>query len=186
MTKEQWDAIKNRDASYDGQLYYALRPSRKVCRPSCPKAQYDPAKVVLFDTLEEALSKGYHPCSRCHPEIPDWVDAKTTLSRHAEALIRSHYTEKFSLPALAAALHVDKSYLLRSFKEVTGDTLLSYHNKVRCEAAEDLLTHSELSISYIASAVGFVSASHFAQVFRKIRGCSPSMYRERYLQSLDD
>ncbi|MBR0051577.1 MAG: hypothetical protein IJP57_06465, partial [Firmicutes bacterium] len=35
LTKEQWLAIKNNDKAYDGKFYYALKRSKKVCRPSC-------------------------------------------------------------------------------------------------------------------------------------------------------
>lgn len=186
MTKEQWQAIKNSDKRYDGQFYYALKSAGKVCRPSCRKRSYDPTKVILFDTLEEALARGFQPCERCRPDQADWADAKHRLAQGAETLIRANYTEKFSLDALAGALHVDKSYLLRTFKDVTGTTPLVYHNRVRCEAARDMLTRPELSISYIALAVGYATASHFSQVFRKITGVTPSAYRRGYLNSLDE
>ena len=185
MDKEQWAAIKNRDRSYDGKFYYGLRTTKKFCRPSCPKQSYDPRRIVIFASAEEARQSGYVPCSRCHPDLPDWTDAKTELARSAEAYIRTHYADKFSLSALAEAMHVDRAYLARSFKRVKGVTLLEYCNRVRCEYAQEMLTHAELSISYIASAVGYISASHFAQVFRKTVGDTPSEYRDNYFRSLE-
>ena len=185
VTKEQWDAIKNCDKRFDGRFYYGLKSTRRVCRPSCPKRSYDPKKIIIFDTLDDALSKGFQPCSRCRPDLPDWSGAKSELSSAAEKRIRARYMEKFSLSSLADELHVDKYYLLRTFKSVTGRTPLEFHNFVRCEAARELLTRPELSVSFIASEVGYASASHFSQVFRKMVGCTPSEYRDRYLRSLD-
>lgn len=185
MTKEQWLAIKNCDGGFDGKLWYALRSTKKICRPSCRKRSYDPKKVIVFTSLDDALAQGFQPCSRCRPDHASWEGSKKELARSAERFIREHYTEKFSLDALAGELHIDKSYLLRTFKESTGCTLLEYHNLVRCENARELLTRPELSVSYIASSVGYVSASHFTQVFRKIVGKTPSQYRADYLQSLD-
>jgi len=185
-TKEQWLAIKTCDIESDGRVFYAVKGSKKVCRPSCRKKSYDPKRIIAFDTLDEALALGYIPCSRCHPELENWAGPKKQLATAAEEFIRAHYTEKFSLPALAEALHVDKSYLLRTFKQVTGSTLLEYHNTVRCEAAKKLLTRPELTVSYIASSVGYISASHFAQVFRRLTGRTPSQYRSDYLESLDN
>ena len=184
-TKEQWLAIKNGDTESDGRFFYAVKGSKRVCRPSCRKKSYDPKRILVFDTLAEAAALGYTPCSRCHPELERWEGPKKQLAAAAEKFIREHYTEKFSLTALAEALHVDKSYLLRTFKEITGSTLLEYHNKVRCEAAKELLTRSELTAAYIASAVGYVSASHFAQVFRRLTGKTPTQYRSDYLEDLD-
>ncbi len=186
MTKEQWLAIKNQDKAYDGKFFYALRHSKKVCRPSCQKSGVRPERVILFHTLQEALDKGYTPCSKCRPDKENWEGARIELANAAERLVQERYQQKFSLDALAGELFVDKSYLLRTFKEVKGATLLEYHNKVRCEKAKELLQRSELPIGYIASEVGYVSASHFTQVFRKTTGQTPSGYRIAYLRSLDE
>ena len=184
MTKEQWLAICGQDASYDGKFYYGVKASKKFCRPSCPKQKYDIRRFVVFDSLSEALESGYRPCARCHPELPEWHGARQALAEAAERYIEEHYDEKFSLPDLAEALHVDKSYLLRCFKSVTGRTPLDHFNAVRCKKAAELLARPELSIAYIGSRVGFVSASHFSQVFRKYAGCTPTEYRERYYQEM--
>ena len=186
MTKEQWLAIKNKDKTYDGKFCYALKHSKKVCRPSCKKASPRPENVIIFDTLQDALDKGYTPCSRCRPDKEVWEGARIELANAAQKLIEDRYQEKFSLDAIAKDLFVDKSYLLRTFKEVKGHTLLEYHNLFRSEKAKELLQRAELPISYIASEVGYVSASHFTQVFRKITGKTPSCYRRDYLRSLDE
>ena len=54
--------------------------------------------------------------------------ARRELANAAEQLVRERYTQKFSLDALADAVHVDKSYLLRTFKKMKGTTLLAFHN----------------------------------------------------------
>lgn len=186
MTKEQWLAIKNHDKTYDGQFYYALKRSKKVCRPSCKKNALRPERVIIFDTLQDALDKGYTPCSKCRPDKESWAGARIELANAAERMVQQNYREKFSLESMAKELFVDKSYLLRTFKEVKGYTLLEFHNLTRCEKAKGLLQRPELSIAYIASEVGYVSASHFTQVFRKVTGQTPSQYRTSYLRSLDE
>ena len=186
MTKEQWDAICACDRRYDGIFYYGLKTTRKVCRPSCPKRSYDPKRVVVFNSLQEARDRGYRPCSRCRPELPEWTGSRNALAEAAEDYLRAHYAESFSLSAVAEAMHVDQSYLARSFKSATGGTLLAFCNTVRCETAREMLARPELSISYIASAVGYVSASHFTQVYRRTMGCTPSAYRRAYFRSLAD
>ncbi|MCR4804155.1 MAG: helix-turn-helix domain-containing protein [Clostridia bacterium] len=185
MTKEQWLAIKNADKSYDGKFYYALKRSKKVCRPSCRKAGCTPERVILFDTLQEALDRGYEPCSKCRPDKESWEGSRKELANAAKRLIEERYAEKFSLDTFAKELFVDKSYLLRTFKTFNGCTMLAYHNRVRCERAKELLQRPELPISYIASETGYISASHFTQVFRRETGQTPSAYRREYLRSLD-
>ena len=104
-------------------------------------------------------------------------DSGQQLVQAAKEYISLHSSEKFSLQALADALYVNKSYLLRLFKARTGDTLLSYHNRVRCEQAKQMLSDTELSISEVGGAVGFVTSSHFTHVFKKIVGITPTEYR---------
>lgn len=186
VTKEEWLAIKNSDKNYDGKLYYALKKSHKVCRPSCRKPTLRPDKVIIFETLQQALDQGYQPCSKCRPDKESWAGARVELANAAQKIIEERYQEKFSLESLAKDLFVDKSYLLRTFKEVKGHTLLEYHNLFRIKKAKELLERPELSIAYIASEAGYVSASHFTQVFRKVTGQTPSQYRSEYLRSLDE
>ncbi len=101
------------------------------------------------------------------------------LSQAARAYIEAHSAEKFSLKEMAGALFVNGSYLLRTFKRRTGMTPLSYHHRVRCQKAKELLVRTDQTISQIGEAVGFVSSSHFTHIFRRTEGCTPSEYRVR-------
>lgn len=104
-------------------------------------------------------------------------DGGEELVQAAKAYIAAHSREKFSLQAVADALYINKSYLLRRFKAHTGRTLLEYHNLVRCEQAKQLLSDTEFTISEVGETVGFVSSSHFTHVFRKNAGVTPTEYR---------
>ena len=132
------------------------------------------------EQLQDVLPCGslFQPAQGCGEGV------KGELVRSAEVLVQKHYLEKFSLSLLSEALHVDKSYLLRTFHERTGMTLLEYHNRIRIRAAQELLTHPEIPVSSVAASTGFVSASHFSQVFRRHTGQTPSEFRTEYLHSL--
>ena len=185
MTKEQWQAIKSRDKQYDGAFFCGLISSRTVCKPSCAYRARQPHNVILFSTLEEALAQGYKPCSHCRPDRPHWEGAKKELVNSARQYIEEHSAEKFSLKTLSGALFVNGSYLLRTFKEATGTTLLWYHNHVRCERAKQLLTQNDLSVSDVGERTGFSSSSHFSRVFKKMVGMSPSEYRSDFYRRLE-
>ena len=104
-------------------------------------------------------------------------DSGDALVQAARDYIEAHSAEKFSLKALSDALFINGSYLLRLFRSRTGQTLLGYHNRVRCERAQALLRDTEISISEVGEAVGFVSSAHFSHVFRKTTGMTPSEFR---------
>ena len=99
------------------------------------------------------------------------------LVQSAVAYIETHSAEHFSLQKMAGELFVNGSYLLRAFRRSTGFTPLTYHHRVRCEKAKDMLEHSDKSISEIGEAAGFVSSSHFSHIFKKMEGCTPTEYR---------
>ena len=99
------------------------------------------------------------------------------LARAAEAYLEAHSTEKFSLQAVAGALYVNGSYLLRVYKSETGRTLLGYHNRIRCEKAKRLLEDTELSVSAVGQTVGYMTSSHFTHIFKKLTGQTPTEYR---------
>ena len=82
-----------------------------------------------------------------------------------------------NVKALSEALFINGSYLLRLFKSRTGQTLLGYHNRVRCDRARALLRDTDMSISEVGEAVGFVSSAHFSHVFRKTTGMTPTECR---------
>jgi two-component system response regulator YesN len=106
-------------------------------------------------------------------------DSGDALVKAAKAYIEAHSLEKFSLKRLSETLYINGSYLLRQFKSHTGQTLLEYHNAVRCERAKALLEETPMRISEVGEAVGFVSSAHFSHVFKKNTGCTPTAYRER-------
>ena len=105
-------------------------------------------------------------------------DAGRTLTQAAKDYVEAHSAEKFSLQAVADALFVNGSYLLRVFKANTGHTLLWYHNHIRCEKAKALLARPGKSISQVGEETGFVSSAHFSHVFKKMTDMTPTEYRD--------
>ncbi len=104
-------------------------------------------------------------------------DSGEALVRAAMDYIESHSAEKFSLKTISEALFINGSYLLRLFKSRTGQTLLGYHNRVRCDRAQALLRDTAMSMSEVGEAVGFVSSAHFSHVFKKVTGMTPTEFR---------
>ena len=108
----------------------------------------------------------------------------TRLVAAIEQYLAAHSADKFSLPEISEALHINGNYLLRVYKARTGHTLLWYHNAVRCEIAKDMLEKTECSIAEISSAVGYVSPAHFSHQFKKMTGVAPSDWRSLPSDSL--
>ncbi|MBV9009790.1 MAG: methylated-DNA--[protein]-cysteine S-methyltransferase [Verrucomicrobia bacterium] len=70
-------AWNERDRSYDGLFFLAVKTTGIFCRPSCP-SRPKREHVEFFAALRDAISAGYRPCKRCQPELvngdpPDWI-----------------------------------------------------------------------------------------------------------------
>jgi YesN/AraC family two-component response regulator len=85
--------------------------------------------------------------------------------------------ENFSLTELAAAVHLNKSYMCGLFKKKTGLTILNYISQKRVRDAKAMLT-SGVGISECAGSLGFGDYNNFIRVFKKITGTTPGKWKE--------
>lgn len=94
------------------------------------------------------------------------------------AVIDEHLAEdRFQVGDLARCLAVSRSLLFQRLKELDQPPPARLILDRRLRRAAELLVRDEGSINDVAYAVGFGSASSFAQSFRKHFGLAPSAYR---------
>lgn len=86
--------------------------------------------------------------------------------------IESDYAQNIGVNDIADKLNIDRSYLFRLFKAVTGTSLKNYLLNYRMKKACDLLTHTDYPVSVIARSVGYEDALYFSRLFRSKRGIS--------------
>ena len=100
----------------------------------------------------------------------------------ANHYIAQHYSEKIRLKDIAAALHINSSYFSRIYKAYTDETVIGYINQYRIRKAKELMMTSNLSITDIATMVGFDDPSYFSSVFVRYTGFLPMQYRNAQSQ----
>lgn len=66
--REKINAIYNRNGSYDNVFWYGIKSTRVVCKPSCNAKKPLLKNIELFDSVEDAVKRGYRPCKRCMQE----------------------------------------------------------------------------------------------------------------------
>ncbi|WP_225442457.1 Ada metal-binding domain-containing protein [Paenibacillus lycopersici] len=176
VSEDNWSAIVNCDAGQDGRFYYSVSTTGIFCRPSCKSRAPKREHVRIFDTAAGAAAAGFRPCKRCKPDglrLPDeeWAEAI------AES-IRLRYPERITLQSLAEEQHVSPFHLQRTFKRIQGMTPAAHLLRVRLDAARALLRDTRLPVADVGERVGIPNAAHFATVFQRAEGRSPSRYRQ--------
>jgi AraC family transcriptional regulator len=84
---------------------------------------------------------------------------------------------KLSLEQIAAEFGLSVSHFSRAFRVSTGLPPHRWLLRQRVNAAKQLMTVRDLSLSEIAISAGFANQSHFTRVFSSVVGISPGMWR---------
>ena len=93
--------------------------------------------------------------------------------------LNEHYMDDVSLDDLSRRFFISRAYLTRSFRRVTGVTIVQYLTVIRIRRACQLLKETDLTVTEIANRCGFSNTTYFENVFRRLRGMSPGRYRRR-------
>ena len=94
--------------------------------------------------------------------------------------INNNYTEDIGLEEISSLAGFSKFHFSRLFKQFTNMSLNDYINHKRISEAEVLLTNPNLSITEVSLQSGFNCLSTFNRVFKSVKDCTPSEFKELY------
>lgn len=138
-----------------------------------------PAKVrnAVLDLLIDVCEK--------HSERKVESREKVAVDYIKKALeyINDNFKNDITLEEIAEYVGINKFYLTREFKRFTNQTVFFCINTLRCKNAESLL-QSGATITEAALESGFESVSYFSRTYKKIRGFSPSAYKENNKETI--
>lgn len=134
------------------------------------------AKTARQESASRLLSTAHSPLPGSD-HVPR-EDRIRTVNQVA-GYLASNYQETASLDEIAARFYINKYYLSRIFRQVTGVTMHEYLHIQRIQKAQEFLTSSLLPITEIAHATGFETLSYFEKIFRRYCGVTPGEYRKQ-------
>ncbi|MCI8852493.1 MAG: AraC family transcriptional regulator [Lachnospiraceae bacterium] len=94
--------------------------------------------------------------------------------------IEAHCSEDLTLDAVSDLYGFSKFYFSRLFKQFTKVSFYKYVNQKRIAKAAELLIEPKRPITDIALSCGFSSLSSFIRMFKIIKGCTPTEFRNLY------
>jgi AraC family transcriptional regulator of adaptative response/methylated-DNA-[protein]-cysteine methyltransferase len=174
-------AYLEKDESYDGIFFLAVRTTGIFCRPSCSARKPLPENVEYFATTKEALFAGYRPCKRCHPlevngALPAWADQLLHDIEESPTLrIKDADLEERGL---------NPATVRRFFEKRFGMTFQAYARARRLGKAFEAIRHGG-DLDDAALDYGFESFSGFREAFGKLFGQPPGKSRNSDCMMVD-
>ena len=98
----------------------------------------------------------------------------------AQEWLHQNFHRTFSLDAPARRAGMSLRNFVRRFKQATGDSPLTYLQKLRIAAAKRMLEGDHRTMQEISDAVGYQDVAFFRSLFQRHAGVSPSEYREKF------
>ncbi len=88
-----------------------------------------------------------------------------------------NYDQAFNQAEYARMFHLNRDYLSRKFKQIFGEGMVSYLNRLRITHAEQLMRDPSLKIRTIAYMTGYSDEKYFTRQFKEFTHVTPSEYR---------
>lgn len=182
-----YDAIRSRDARFDGRFVTAVTSTGVYCRPSCPSRTPRFENVRFFATPGAARAAGYRACRRCHPDavgdsgsvragrLP--VPGTPAGLPGADAADPVPGSVHADVAEWAREVGMSPRHLRRRLVSETGVTPRTLIGSVRMRTAVELLRHSTLPVTDVAFAAGFASLRAFEEATQRAFGVTPSALR---------
>ena len=170
-----YNALVNKDVSYEGTFIAAVKTTGIFCRPTCTARKPKKENVEFFTTTKEAILKGYRPCKVCCPlenmgETPSYI--KDILKQ-----INENPSRKYKDWDLIQK-GIEPSKIRRWFLKNHGVTFQAYQRMNRINTAFKKIQTGE-SLTSVAYDAGFESLSCFNDSFKAVFGVSPSNSKEK-------
>lgn len=97
--------------------------------------------------------------------------------------IECDFSQPITVQDLARSVYISPQYLSRLFNRFLGCSAYAYLTSYRIgKAKEILISRPHLSIQHVANLSGYLDASHFIAMFKKVTGVTPLEFRRGYMQ----
>lgn len=125
----------------------------------------------LFELMFHLMNNGYSII-----EKEPATTVQTEYIKSAIKYINQNLGHKMSVQSIADNVGISKEYLMRLFKVFTGETINSYIQTHRLEAAKNDLS-SGYSLTDIIYKYDYSDVSYFCRLFKNHYGISPGKYK---------
>ena len=137
----------------------------------CNKLANRPLEPLLLSYIWKlifSLQQRSIPADKTYKKIEEYVERACTQ-------IHDNYAST-SVQEIARKLHLNRSYLSRIFRELTGISIQAYLTNTRLQAARSLILR-DYTISQTSTMVGYSDIASFSWAFKNYYKVSPKQYQ---------
>ncbi|MHA5054966.1 bifunctional transcriptional activator/DNA repair enzyme AdaA [Streptomyces sp. SD15] len=176
----RYEAVRSRDARFDGEFFFAVETTGIYCRPSCPAVTPKRQNVRFYATAAAAQGSGFRACRRCRPDAAPGSAAwnvRADVVGRAMRLIGDGVVDREGVGGLAVRLGYSARQVQRQLTAEVGAGPVALARAQRAHTARVLLQTTDLPITEIAFAAGFASVRQFNDTIRAVYASTPSELR---------
>lgn len=175
--QEYWQAVCERNRSYDGKFVFAVKTTGVYCRPSCAARHPKLENVEFFTTIAAAQAAGYRACKRCQPNGDQRPEQHLALIQEVCLALEQSETP-LSLNDLAARFHLSPYHLQRTFKRIVGVSPKQYASAIRNQRFKAQLQDGA-SVTTALYEAGYNSNGALYERAREELGMAPHHYKAK-------
>jgi AraC family transcriptional regulator of adaptative response / DNA-3-methyladenine glycosylase II len=176
----RYEAVRSKDARFDGVFFTAVTTTGIYCRPSCPAVTPRRENVRFHPSAASAQGAGFRACRRCRPDAvpgsPEW-DVRADAVGRAMRMIRDGVVDREGVAGLAGRLGYSARQVQRQLTAELGAGPVALARAQRAHTARVLLQTTALPVTEIAFAAGFASVRQFNDTVRALYGTTPTGLR---------
>ena len=159
----------------------------------CHNVSFSEERIVLFDSMYNALERGYGIDNLMFVNMTLWyflatlrfpdtfvVPVKTEdkgLVDRAIDFMKQHLHVPLSLKEMASHVNISQPHFSALFKKKTGYPPVEYFNHIKIQKACQHLRFTDTQIREISYKLGFEDPYYFSRLFHNVMGVSPAAYR---------
>jgi AraC family transcriptional regulator len=142
-----------------------------------------PSGRLFLDCLEQALAVALVARHAANGGPGRMYRGGLTSARLRKVveLVDAKIEDELTLDEMAESVRLSTAHFSRAFRKSTGESPHQFVLRHRVERAKEMLRAPEARVLDIALACGFKTQQHFARIFRRICGVSPTEYRHGHL-----
>lgn len=170
--------VKNYMIALNGIIYY-------ICRTDCDKDSCYSLRTKISQLFESCSN--LNDLKKCSIDMityyldacnEEFIETSNATVNAAIVYMKKNLHKPITLGSVADNVHISKSYLSSLLAKHANYSFPELLTEMRVEYAKVLLKETNCSILDISYKCGFNSQSYFCSTFKKIIGCTPTVYRE--------